>query len=346
MTEESLDFGKRLGTLTRAQLQAALDRFSLGRLVDVRVPQGGMFGQNLFLSTDSGEWVFRGAPHWFEGKPHPTWQFAKERWFARRLHEETRAPVAWPYLVETSSELFGWAWALMPRLPGECAQFARRDLALGERLAVARAMGETLAELHALRAPAPGDYDPDVDAIRPDTSLRSYALRVLDGCRERALLPPSTLEAADVAFVERIAREAEPALDVPVEPSCIHLDYHWGNLNVARADAGWRVSGIFDLMTCEFGDPDMDLSRPIATFALDDPPLVAPFLAGYTSACRLRPGARERFRLFMLIDRLIIWSFGKRTQTWFGPEARFRDFARFYLDVDSQLEVESTPGRG
>jgi aminoglycoside phosphotransferase (APT) family kinase protein len=341
--EDPVQFSERLGALTRAQLQAALDRFSLGKLLGVRAPAGGLFGQNLFLTTESGEWVFRGAPHWFRGAPHPTWQFAKERWFAERIHGDTSAPVPWPYLVETSSDLFGWAWALMPRMPGECAQFARHALSLGERLEMARAMGEALAELHALRAPAPGDYDPDLDAIQPDTSLRSYALRVLQGCRERALAPPSTLEAADLALIERVVRETEDTLDVPVAPSCIHLDYHWGNLNVARRDGAWRVTGIFDLMGCEFGDPEMDLSRPAAVFATDDRPLLPAFLDAYRARRPLRPGARERFRFFMLIDRLIIWSFGKRTQSWFGPEARFRDFARFYLDLDSQLEVKSPP---
>ena len=345
MPEDSTRYSERLGALSRAQLQAALDRFALGKLLEVRAPAGGLFGQNLFLTAESGEWVFRGAPHWYRGAPHPTWQLAKERWFAERIHRETAAPAAWPYLVETSSDLFGWAWALMPRLPGECAQFARHTLSPDERLAFARSMGETLAELHSLQASAPGDYDPDLDAIQPDTSLRSYALRVLDGCRERALAPPSTLEAADLAMIERVVRETQDALDVPVVPSCIHLDYHWGNLNVARRDGTWQVSGIFDLMTCEFGDPEMDLARPVAVLATDDRPLLPAFLDGYLARRPLRPGARERFRLFMLIDRLIIWSFGRRTQKWFGPDARFRDFARLFLDLDSQLEVKSQPRR-
>jgi aminoglycoside phosphotransferase (APT) family kinase protein len=338
MRDESFDLGKRLGTLTRAQLQAALDRFGLGRLVEVRAADAGLFGQNVFLRTESSEWVLRGAPHWFRGKPHPTWQLAKERWFAERLHAATRAPVPWPYLVETSSDLFGWGYALMPRLPGERAEVALEGLPLEERLEIARAMGAALAELHSLRAPAPGDYDPDLDAIVPERSLSHYGLRVLADLRARAAAPPSVLDAEDHAFIDSVVRDTANALEVPVEPACIHLDYHWNNLNVERGADGWRVSGIFDLMTCEFGDPEMDLSRPVGTFAFEDQRLVAPFLEGYTRVTPLRAGARDRFRFFMLIDRLIIWGFVSRQQPGvFRPSDRFRTWAPFYLDFSTRV---------
>lgn len=340
MRADSIHFSERLGTLSRAQLQAALDRFALGKLIEARAAQGGHFGQNVFLSTDSGEWVLRGAPHWFRGGPHPTWQFAKERWFADRIHERTSAPVPWPYLVETSSDIFGWAFALMPRLPGERAEAAKKSLPLGEREPIARAMGAALTELHQLRAPAAGDYDPELDAIRPDTSLRSCALRALDDTLSKALATPRILDREDVAWIDAIVREADDALGVPAEPCCVHLDYHHGNVNVARAAGDWRVSGIFDLMTCEFGDGEQDLARPISVFAAEDRPLVPAFLDAYRARIPLRPGARERFRLFMLIDRLIIFGFGRRVQKWFSEADRFRDFARFFVDLDSQLEVK------
>jgi len=50
--------------------------------------------------------------------PHYPWQFPKERLIARLLHERTRAPVSWPYLLDPSDDIFGWSYALMPRLPG------------------------------------------------------------------------------------------------------------------------------------------------------------------------------------------------------------------------------------
>jgi hygromycin-B 7''-O-kinase len=344
--EDSMQFSERLGTLSRAQLQAALDRFALGKLLDARAPAGGLFGQNVFLSSESGEWVFRGAPHWFRGKPHATWQFAKERWFAERIHAQTSAPAPWPYLVETSGDLFGWAYALMPRLPGERAEDVAKSLPLDDRRAIARALGAALAELHRLRGPASGDYDPELDAIRPDTSLRSSALRALEDVLGKSRAEPPILDREDVALIDASVRDADAALDVPAEPCCVHLDYHHGNVNVERAAGAWRVSGIFDLMTCELGDGERDLARPISVLALTDPPLVAAFLDAYRALRPLRAGARERFRLYMLIDRLLIWQYGRRNRVWFSETSRFRDFVGFYLGFDSQLEVDPPPRPG
>jgi hypothetical protein len=83
-TQRPQALSERLGPLTRAQLQAALDWFDLGRLIDVRATTSGLFGQNVFLTAESGEWVLRGAPHW-------PWQFAKERFYVASLRRIPRA---------------------------------------------------------------------------------------------------------------------------------------------------------------------------------------------------------------------------------------------------------------
>ncbi|MBI2759933.1 MAG: hypothetical protein HYX51_00705, partial [Chloroflexi bacterium] len=44
-------YSERLGVLTPEQLQAALDRFNLGRLLDARPATGGLFGQNVLLTS-------------------------------------------------------------------------------------------------------------------------------------------------------------------------------------------------------------------------------------------------------------------------------------------------------
>ena len=69
----------RLGSITESQIQDALHRFRLGRLTGVSSVPSGMGGQNLFVSSTSGEYVFRGNPL-YPG------QFAKERFFAQVLH--------------------------------------------------------------------------------------------------------------------------------------------------------------------------------------------------------------------------------------------------------------------
>ena len=62
---------KRLGPVSDAQFQRALDRFDLGTFVKAEPTSGGLFGQNVFVSSSKGEFVLRvGKPHsisWVQG---------------------------------------------------------------------------------------------------------------------------------------------------------------------------------------------------------------------------------------------------------------------------------------
>src|SRR4029079_17159977 len=89
----TLEYSKRLGVLTGAQLQAALDRFDLGQLKSARSAPGGLFGQNILISTSKGDYVLRGHPH-YDG------QFEKEAYFSRLVAERTPATAPWPFQIE------------------------------------------------------------------------------------------------------------------------------------------------------------------------------------------------------------------------------------------------------
>lgn len=65
----------RLGELSDEQLQAALDRFGAGWLLAAAALTDGLFGKNVALTTDRGEWVLRGDP-W---PMHVDDQFRRER---------------------------------------------------------------------------------------------------------------------------------------------------------------------------------------------------------------------------------------------------------------------------
>ncbi len=93
-------YSQRFGMLSEQQFQAALDRFRLGN-----------FGQNVFLTSTWGAFVLRGAPL-------DLLQFEVEGWFLQQWHELTQAPVPWPYLLDHDTDLFGWSYVIMPRLPG------------------------------------------------------------------------------------------------------------------------------------------------------------------------------------------------------------------------------------
>jgi len=79
-----MEYSKRLGIITDKQFQKALDRLSLGKLIKAESVPFGNFGQNVFLNTTAGEYVFR-------GKPHSDWQFKSEQFMADLLHQKTKA---------------------------------------------------------------------------------------------------------------------------------------------------------------------------------------------------------------------------------------------------------------
>ena len=106
-----VQYSHRLGELSGAQFQAALDRFDLGQFIRAEPISAGNFGQNVYLTSATGEYVLRGAPFW-------PYQFPRERFFTDLLHARTRAPVPWPYLLDPEDDIFGWSYVIMPRMPG------------------------------------------------------------------------------------------------------------------------------------------------------------------------------------------------------------------------------------
>src|SRR5215469_13499882 len=171
--EEGIQYSERLGRIREEQFAAALARFGLGDFVQAAPTTSGLFGQNVFVTSTKGEFVLRGAPHWIgvvrDGEltyvPDDRVQFTKERFFAQQLFEQTRAPVPWPMHHDEASDIFGWPYLLMPRMPGQC--FNERDIlkALGDddRHGVATALGAMLAQIQRLRWPFSGGMDADIE---------------------------------------------------------------------------------------------------------------------------------------------------------------------------------------
>ena len=104
-TDDPIEYSSRLGPISTEQFQAALDRFGLGEFVSAEPVTDGLFGQNVFVTSTSGEYVLRGCPH-------SDIQFPREQFHAQMLHERTVAPVPWPYLLEENDEIFGWSYII------------------------------------------------------------------------------------------------------------------------------------------------------------------------------------------------------------------------------------------
>ena len=331
------EYSKRLGVIAPEQLQAALDCFGLGRLLGAEPAPGGLFGQNVFLSSTEGEFVLRGAPHYGWVFPNGG-QFHKERFYARLIHERTSVPAPWPYLLDESPQIFGWEYAIMPRLPGLQVGDAevRRGLSDGDKEQVARALGLGLADLHALTWPHLGDYDHENDSVKPDP--RPFPERVrasIEDWYERCRRASGATTDADIDWCRSLVAANEDALDVPFQPTIVHHDYKEGNCVLERVADGWRISGVFDLMECYFGDPEEDLPRSVFDYAGRGGGRARDFVTAYARLATLRPGHQERFRIYMLRDCLVMWEYGQRNGVWFDRGQEFQPWAKRFVELDT-----------
>jgi hygromycin-B 7''-O-kinase len=307
---------QRLGALTSGQIQTALDRFSLGRFVRAEPASDGLFGQNVFVTSDTGEYVLRGAPHY-------DWQFPTERFFAQLLHERTVAPTPWPYLLDPTDDIFGWSYVLMPRMPGhsftDSAWFA--TLSMDDRLSIASALGETLADLHALTWPFAGAYDAREDQVIPfPGGYGAWVIERIEGFLVEALAYPNHTPPDDTVWARDLIARGRDALAIPFQPCVVMEDYHPGNVTITGEDGRWRVSGVFDLMTLRFGDGEADLARLGRMYAYEEPRLAKAFICAYLDRRPPRPGFAQRFPIYLLHDSLIIWAFCLRNNDIWWPE--------------------------
>ena len=308
MTSDLREYSKRLGKISDEQLQAALSRFGLGELVRAGPISFGLFGQNLFVTSTQGEFVLRGAPHY-------DWQFPTEQFFVEQLHSKTRVPVPYPYLFDPSAEIFGWGFVIMPRMPG--LQLADKQVASmldwDDRREIARALARTLAEMQTLTWDHAGKYDPVTKNVQPFTpNYRAWIVARIRELLAEALGLNNHTPPSDAAWVESIIDRVAPALHASFQPCVVLEDYKEHNVVVERTADGWRVSGVFDLMTAHFGDGEADLARQVGTYLRENPTLADVFVAAYLRNKTAQPGFAERQQLYMLYDSIIIWSFWQR----------------------------------
>ena len=309
MSSESImttrEYSKRLGTISDEQLQRALSYFDLGKFLHAEPIPFGLFGQNLFVTSTGGEFVLRGVPHY-------DWQFPTEKFFIEQLHDKTRVPVPYPYLLNPSGEIFGWSFVIMPRMSGlqlADAQVTAR-LTMDERRGVAQALAAMLIEIQTLRWEHSGRYQLETQMIKP--MGQDYRNWIVQRIRELLLQAQSynvNTTAADSAWVENIIAQTANACLTPFEPCLVLEDYKEANVVVTHEPTGWRVSGVFDFMTAHFGDGEADLARQSGSYLRELPELADEFVECYLDHNAIQPGFGKRQQLYMLYDSLLIWSF-------------------------------------
>jgi len=288
-----------------------------------------MGGQNLFVGTTGGEYVFRGNPL-FPG------QFARERFFADVLHERTTVPFPHPYFHDPTPDVFGWDYAIMPRLPG----IELSDPEVGPSLTrtdfvgITQVLSETLAKIHDAHMPHAGDYVPELDTIAPlDGPLSGRETDMVRArmawARERA----GRVEEPDGEWVEEMLTKWSGALDTPFHPTVVLHDYQVGNMLFGRDGDRWTVTGIFDLAETYVGDGESDLARTVTGLLRGTETELARIFVQQCAQLRpTRAGLLERLSMYSLAFLVIEWGLDASQQ-----QTPFRTFARDRLSLLSSV---------
>ena len=317
----------RLGHISTKQFQIALDRFNLGKLIQVEPVRLGFFEQNVFLYTTKGNYVLRGSPlH--------SWQFPKEVFFSKLLHEKTEAPIPWPYLHDPMNDIFGWDYVIMPLMPG--ISLISKQLKLKRKFednkAIAWAMGRALYDLHELKWSYSGIFDRvnyNIQAVDyKDWFISSiyYTISITKKMND-----------SDIDWVMTQISKYHEAIENNFQPCFVMMDFGEHNVVATNNDGKWHISGIFDYMPAYFGDGEADFSRIISSYIDEYPEIVPLFLDSYIKNSNFRPNFEERFILYMLKDRLLIWQHGQNNckhGIWWDKDITFKEWIQKYIRLD------------
>ena len=327
-------YSERLGAIDDAQFAAVAARLGLGAFVRAEPIKHGLFGQNVFLTTSAGDFVFRGAPHWYRGQRDDRYQFAKEAFFIDLVHAHTAAPAPWPCRYDPASDIFGWPYLVMPRMPGECfnERSIRKALPPQARREVAASIGATLAELQRLSAPAVGDYDPDTGALAfHSDGYRGHLIRSISEVAKGGEAA-GVMTAADLAWIRELALGVR---DLPARAvTFVHGDYKLDNMTVVERDGAWRVGGVFDLHTARFGDSARDVVRAACAYLDTETELAQAMIEAWRAGGGDAAGLGPWLPLYVASERSSIWAaFVKRDArpAWSAGHT-FRSWTERYLD--------------
>jgi fructosamine-3-kinase len=88
-------------------------------------------------------------------------------------------------------------------------------------------------------------------------------------------------------------------------------------------------------MECYFGHSEEDLVRAVWDYVSSGHPgRASEFLRSYFAVRPPWSGFRERWRVHMLRDCLLIWHFGRRRGSPFPPRQSFRQWAEPFVSID------------
>jgi len=329
MSMATVDYAGSLGKISDSQFDQALRKLGLGSFVKAGRVTGGVVGQNVFLTSTGGEFVFRGRPFYDE-------QFDVEKFAVDSLRAKTGIPTAYPYIIDNDLEIFGFRYAIMPRLTGiQTMTGGTRILELSkpDRLEIARAMARCLAGMQFRLAPE--EYDSKLsDLCYEQISGEAYAQRVIGRTAPDPVGFPGITE-SDVKYIAGIIEQNRAALTVPFEPCFLHGDFKEDNVLFSHENGEWEVCAVFDFAMSHFGDGETDLSRLFAMYADEDAELTREFIRTYIKLKPPREGFAERLKIYGMQERIGMWYWAKgQGIAWWDEKLTLREWLEFYLNID------------
>ncbi len=329
-----MKYSERLGEITNVQFQKALDTFNLGNFIKAAPISQGLFGQNVYVTSDKGEFVLR-------GKPHYDWQFPNEKLMAEALHEKTKVPVPFPYLLETDKGIFGWEFILMPRMKGKnlSDSLSEEWLSGVDRIEIAKAQGATLREAQKLTNKYSGKFDIATNSIKAYTSdwFTEFSRQILERLEKSTQYNDKTPQ-TDIEWTKELIEQSRVSIE-DFTPCFYMQDYKPGNMVVDKINGIWQVTGLFDLMESSFGHHESDLSRMFAVYVEKERENLAyAFINSYLQEKINVEKFVNRFPLFMLHDRSIIWEWVQRTsRVWWNKNWTFKDWVSNFIKLRKDL---------
>lgn len=324
-----MKYSERLGEIKKKQFQKALDRFHLGKFVKAESIPYGNFGQNVFLTSAQGEYVLR-------GKPHTVWQFNNEKIMIDLLHQKTNTPVPYPFLIDENNDIFGWNYAIMPRLKGlqSTDEKIQARLKISDWKEIAKAYALNLIEMHKLTYNYSGKYTDGHKGIKQfDPSFASWVIKSILELVNKSITYNNLFTKTDKIFVDNLIKEGKNDLNKPFIPTFTIQDYHRSNTLINKIGNKWHVSGVFDFMESYFGDSEVDLSRMYINLYDLNKEYGYIFIETYLANKKIRSGFEKRFPIYLALDRLIIWEWANRNKkVWWNKNLTFREWIDPYLN--------------
>lgn len=329
MTAKILFSSKKIDSVTKEQLQKMLDRYNLGELISFKQTEKGVMKQTIFVSSTSGDYVLKGNPI-YEG------QFVEEKFFIDHLKARTDIPVPVPYVLDEMKDIFGWPYAIMPRLPGVHFNDPKLEAAMtfNDRIRIARVLARALAEMHAWKSDIFGEFDPIHNTLRPfQGSYQNWLFNEIRFWLEDAK-KYSGISQADKDWVEGLLESSRNSFEELQSAAFVMGDFKPENILLQPVEQDWNLYGIIDFTNSYFGDPIADLAK-ITVLYLDkgEEEFVRHLLSEYAKLTNANVALKERLIIHILYRKVLDWgcAYAINNVTW-SKELSFKEWASEFID--------------